>query len=214
LRRASRWAVAALLLLAVGFGTWAALAPPKANAGDLVERLVDWNLELTEAPSAQDRQRIFAERDAALRAELKRASLPAEEQAFAESLLDTASQMSQKDAPLEDAEHFDKIADQLFARIESPPAPSKQSERARLARCYERVLERGVDANLERARIGKKKMGPWQKGKMDWILKRDRDRGEKLETMLERDPEAAGPEVRKALDRRHKWTRHKSRGKW
>ncbi len=214
LRRAARWAVAALLLLAVGLGTWAVLAPSKANAGDLVERLVDWNLELTEAPSPEERQRIFAERDGTLRDELKRARLPAEERALAESLLDVASQIAQTEAPLEDAEHFDKIADQLFARIESPAGADRGPQRARMARCYERVLERGVDANLERVRVGKKKMGAPQKGKMDWIMKRDRDRGEKLERMVERDPGAAGPEMRKALDKWHKRPKHKGRGKW
>jgi hypothetical protein len=76
-----------------------------------------------------------------------------------------------------------------------------------MARCYQRVLERGVDANLERARSARK-MGNRQKRRLERILKHDLERGERLEGLHE-----PNPEVRTALEgprRRHK---HKHRGK-
>src|SRR5262249_36951069 len=44
-----RWAAAAAVLVAVGGAVWSLWPAPRANAADVVERLIDWNLALSEA---------------------------------------------------------------------------------------------------------------------------------------------------------------------
>jgi hypothetical protein len=213
-RRLVRLAVAALVLLALGLGTWALLMPNRASAADLIERLVEWELEMTEAASPAERQRIFAERAGTFQADLRRARLPEEDRALVQYLYDTSAALAQQQGALEDAERFDEVAQRLLERLQSPAGDKPQEEKARVAfaRCYHRVLERGVDANLERAQFNKR-LGPRHKRRLERLHKRDHDRGERLERMFEEGPHGAEREVRQELDRPRWRHKHKHKGR-
>jgi hypothetical protein len=208
--RLARWAAAILFLLTLGLGTWALTRPRPGQAPDLVDRLIGLNLELSEAPSPDERERIFSDRAGPLRADLDRARLPDEERQLAEYLLETGAALAHQADPLEDAARFDALADRLLQRLRSASAQEEGRDLGRCARQYEQVLERGVDANLERAKAGKK-LGPRQKQKIKGLLQRDAERAAALDGMLEAGP-PHDPEARKALDRPRKRHKHRHRG--
>jgi len=57
----ARWLVAASVLIALGIGGSLLVSMPRAHASsDVVERLVHWNLDLSQAPSPAERSRIYA----------------------------------------------------------------------------------------------------------------------------------------------------------
>src|SRR5262245_44288430 len=75
-----RWAIAALVLLTVGMSAWLLWPAPGVQAsGDVVGQLIDWDLQLSEAPTAAERSRIFARQAEALKEGLHQAEMPAED---------------------------------------------------------------------------------------------------------------------------------------
>ena len=72
--RASRWLTAASAMLAVGVGVGLLMPLRKAASADVIERLVDWNLNMACTPSAADRDRLYADQAADLKAEVLKAA--------------------------------------------------------------------------------------------------------------------------------------------
>jgi len=89
-RSALRWALAASVLFVVATAVLMFWPGSQVQASaDLVDRLVDWNLELAQAPSGSERDRIFADHRDRLTGELGKVRLPDADRQLAESLVAT-----------------------------------------------------------------------------------------------------------------------------
>src|SRR5262245_1243041 len=194
-----RWAVAAVILIAVGAGALLLFqTPPTHAAPDVVERLIDWNLDLTRARSPDERGRIHAGQATRLKEEIQRAKLPPDDRELAETLLANGSWMAENDDPPDVADRFDHLADQLVAQMDTATHRKDARRINRLAALYCRVAEQGVHANLQRAEEDGVLCVEHQK-KLERSLRRDTARAEKLTALLEQAPAASRKEIRRAL---------------
>jgi hypothetical protein len=172
-----RWLVAAGVFLAVGLGTWLLFPAQKAQAeDDVVERLLDWNLDLSGTPSQAKRSRLYAERAPALQADLHKPDLPHGDRDMAEKLIETAGWLAQHNDPVEEAERFNAIADQLLERLHAAAPHGDERLLARLARRYQRLAEQGIDRNLERAAAAP--ADPERNQRLERVRQRDLRRAE------------------------------------
>jgi hypothetical protein len=202
-----RWAVAALVLLTVGLSAWLLCPAPEVHAsGDVVEQLIDWNLQLSEAPTPAERTRIYAQQAAAFKEGVQQAQLAEEERDLAEKLLDTGSWLVEHDDPLDEADRFDEVADRLVQRLQSAATRGDGTEVSRLARHYRRVAERGIDANLDK--MEETAVDGERQKQLDRLVQRDDGRAEALEGMLNHAPHAAHKDIRGALESTKKHHRH------
>ena len=190
--------MAACLLLAVGMGVWLMLPAPEARASsELVEKLIEWNVDLAQAQTPEERGRIFAEQSAALKTSLQQSDLPADDRALAQTLLDNGNWLAEHDDPLDQADRFNVVADQLVERMNKATAKGNDKEIRRFARHYRQVMEHGVAANLEKVEAA----GPVEakrEEKLAAVAQRVDKQAKKLEAMAEQAPAAARKEVRKA----------------
>ena len=115
---------------------------------DLIDRLIDWNLDLA-AARVNDRAHL-AEKAARLQGDVSRIALPPADRELAESLLQTGTWLAANDDPLGVAERFDAVADQLLGRIQAAADAGERKRTDRLSRRYRRVLKRGIDPNVQR----------------------------------------------------------------
>lgn len=218
--RAPRWAVAALVFLAVGMGAWLLFPAPRAHAGpELVDRLVDWNLALTTAASPEERNRLYAERAPQLKEELQKADMPADERALAESLLENGTWLAGNDDPVAEADRFNDVADKLLARMGSATDGGDAGQVNRLARLYSQVADRGISANLEKAEAAAP-ADPKAEQKLEAAALRHERHVEATAALVQRAPAPAQKEVRHAHEisakqqhKQHKHKNPKSRGK-
>jgi hypothetical protein len=203
-----RGLAAALVLLAAGLGAPLLFRSPEARATpDVVERLIDWNLDITQAPSPDARQRAHHREKVSLRAALAQADLSPQDRQLAETLLENGAWLAANDDPTAAADRFNALSDELLARMDAATSKKDARNVRRLADFYRRVAERGIQANVERAeRSGA--LDFQRRRKLERVLLRDAERTEKLAALLERAPDASRKEVRRALD----LSRRKARG--
>jgi hypothetical protein len=191
-----RWAVAAVVLLAVGAAGWFVLPPSEARASDeVIERLIDWNLDLAGA-SVADRARL-GERAATFHDDL--GHVRAVDRDLAESLLQNGTWLAAHDDPLGVAERFDTVADQLLDRIQKATDAGERKRSDRLSRQYRHVLERGIDPSVRRV-LASPALDFEHQRRVERVLLSDEGRLDKLAALLERAPDASRKEIRKALD--------------
>jgi hypothetical protein len=206
-----RWAVAALVLLTVGLSVWLFWPASEVQAsGDLVEQLIDWDLQLSEAPTPAERSRIYDQQAAGLKKELQQAQLPAEDRELAEKLLDTGSWLTEHDDPLDEADKFDEVADHLVQRMQSADARRDVKEMSRLARRYRRIADRGIGAKLDKMEEVSAGGGDAEREqKLNRLTQRDARRAAALEGLLDHAPTAAHKEeIRGALESSKKHHKH------
>lgn len=189
-RRPLVLSLAALVLLALGAGLW--LLPSRtAGPSDLIERLIDWNLDLALADSAVSRNEIYNREAGTFRTLLARAPLPPEDRELAESLLETSSWLTTNDDPMAEAGRFSELADRVVSRLDAATDANDPERIARFAESYRRLTELGVDPNLERA-AKVEKMDPERKKKLKRTLAGRASRAKRMEDILRRHPEASG----------------------
>lgn len=194
-----RSAVAASLLLAASVSGLLILDKSRASAAPgVVEALIDWNLELAETASSNRRTAIYGERLEHLRTELANAELPGEDRAFAEQLLTNASWLSQNDDPMSVADRFTAVADSLLEKIDAARSGGNVKELRRLTRLYARVSERGIEPKLEIA-LASKELDFEHMRRLEKVILMEDQRRQKLQALLERSPEAARKEIKRAL---------------
>jgi hypothetical protein len=204
-----RWVAAALILLTVGLSSWLLFPTPASFAStDLVERLVDWNLDLSEARSLKERQRIFDGQVENLRAALRNGDLPPEDQQLAEVFLENGEWLAAHDDPVAEADRFNDVADQLLKRTHAAEERGNAHDLRRFARHLRKVEEKGIDAKLKRLQASGALDAKRQR-KLERILRRDAERRQAAAALLERVPEASSQGTERALEPTHKHPKHK-----
>ncbi len=146
----TRWvgALAAMLLLTIGVFAWLLLTPAQSHAGsDVVERLIDWNVEMTNA-EPRERQRLLQELEAKFRDDLAKATLSKDDREFAESLLQRGCKLATSDDPLEEEEYIETVLKtQLEKRIEQ----AKGDDKERCGSHYTKFLSCNMSPLFQRA---------------------------------------------------------------
>ena len=208
---ASRWRsrrslAAVLLVTACSLAAFFHLQSPEAQATpDVVERLLDLNLDLLQAESRAERDRIYAGQEPDLKVMLRKASLPADDREFAQSLLETSSWLTKNTDPMAEAERFNDIADKVVVRMDAATNAKDEKRLVQLANTfYERLAEYGIDANLQRAFAAGNLEGD-QKIKLEQTSVRHASRTKKFAEIIARSPEPS----RKAIHRNLKSHPHK-----
>ena len=200
-------AIAASLLLTIGLTVWLLSDTSKAHAdSEVLAQLIDWNMDLSEAASPEERQEIFARRADALKADLSRSRLSGDDRTFAEQLLDNGAWLAANEEPLEEADRFDAVADQLLARVESAAQRSDSAATEKLARQYNRVATQGIDAKLDRVKAPGDGV---KQAKLDKILARDAKRLQQLEKLHEAAKDPTKKELKKLIDHSQQKKKHK-----
>lgn len=192
-----RWGLAAAVLLSLGAALWfLAPAPEVQAAPTLVERLVDWNVELADTPPAE-RGPVFAAKSATFQKEITTAA-PSDRE-LAGLLLDNGAWLAKNDDPVATAERFSAVADQLVERMQS----ASELRDIRLANRYDRlqaqVARRGIADNLKKA-VDSGTLDFDNHRRLERVVLRDQDRMKKLVDLLEKNPDISRRELRKALD--------------
>ncbi len=142
-------AAAASILLLIGLAGWLLMGHYAAGPADsVVDRLVDWNVDLADAAPAE-RTQIFQGQADALRQTLASAALPADEQELGAKLLDNGIWLSRNSDPLIGAERFSDVADLLLTRLKSASAKNDPKSVARLSRHLGKVKNGALDPQLQ-----------------------------------------------------------------
>lgn len=182
--------VAAVLVLGIGLGIYLA-RPATANAAaTVVDQLVDWNLDLAEVSAPQDRQKLYTTRVAAFDSAVRTASLNPEERQLATLLLEQGSWLAKNSDPVDEAEHFSELADQFVVRLDRAAAANDNPAVQRLERNYDRVVQRGVQAKLQRAGMVSYVAKPDTARKLERLARLQAERERRLEKLAERHPNA------------------------
>jgi hypothetical protein len=109
-----RWlAVAAALF--IGIVGVASLIPRRNTNADVVDRLVEWSVDLAKA-EPKERRQMFEEYEGSFRNDLKMAVLAPDERRLGEELLDLDRKLAAADGPLAEAEVVTTIAEKLMSR--------------------------------------------------------------------------------------------------
>jgi hypothetical protein len=208
-----RWAVAASVLAAAGVGAWLLIPGQEALASsDLLDQLLDWNLDLTRAQSAGERQRLHAKQATQLAAAIQRASLPGEEAALAASLLENGAWLTASTYPSAEAVRFDALADRLLKLASAAQDRGDSKALNRYLRQYGRAVEAGVNLNWQRAEASGA-LDLERQHRLEHVILSDAARLRQLETLLETSPQASRKEIRRALGIHHRHRKRKPAGK-
>jgi len=222
----TRWAVAASVLLCLGLATWLLYPnPSRASSSDLMERLLDWNLELNNA-DAKDRARLRAEKEAKFREELETEQLSEEERAEAQIFFDNGCALASTEDPSEEADRIQKIADTLQSRADSATTKGNEKEKERYQSCYLKVVARGIPINLARLDRLKSREHEMEKRPFEFEKKGekkgewDREHGFQKDNKMAHPkmgvmpfgPSGARPDLRKAMEALQKHMRRPQHG--
>jgi hypothetical protein len=195
-----RWLAAALILFGIGLGTWFLVPPPEAHAAPaVIERLVDWNLDLAHAATTDERARVYACREGALKRDVDRVPLPEPDRALANLLLENGTWLATHDDPIATADRFSTVADRLVERMQTASARKELRLANRYAKLQALVAERGVAGNLEKAEASGA-LNFDQRRHLEKIILRDESRLKALVELLERNPNLSRKEIRRAID--------------
>lgn len=194
-----RWLVAASVLLMLGIGGGVLVSLPQAAASsDVVERLVDWNLDLARSGSADERSRIYVDQAARLEEAVKDASLPVDERELADSLLKNAPWLAANRDPLAEADRFNEVADSLVRRMTSATRGGDVRRAKRYAKLYQRIAASGIAAKLDTIEHSGALDFERQR-RLERLVLRDTDRMRELLALLERAPDSTRREIKRAL---------------
>lgn len=203
----TRGIAAALLFLAASVALFFVWHAPEAHAmPDVVERLIEWNLDLTQARSREDRNRIYDEQAVRLKATLASAELPAEDRKFAQTLLDNSAWLATNVDPAAEADRFDAIAEKLVTQMDEATTALDEKRIVQLADAYRRLTEVGVDANLALA-AASNPTDPVKKQKLAHSFLRHSARTSQVTEIIERNPEHS----RRLIHRATKGQFHKTK---
>ena len=197
LRPAFLSAIAALLLISVGLGMYfSKLEQPTPPT--VVDRLIDWDLELAEAPASQQ-PAIFSARASALQSEVHSASLSEDDRELASTLLQHGTWLCVNSDPVDRAEKFSDLSDLILARMHRAAAANDAKAMQRLSQRYDLVVRGGIGGNL--ARMGANaSISPENSKKLERIAKRNAEQERKLQLLAERASKALERDLHRALE--------------
>jgi hypothetical protein len=191
-----RWAIAASLLMALGVCAWLFSQPRQAHAEDVVDRLIDWNMQLSDA-GPEERAKLYAARVDAFKADVERAPLPEEDRSFAEALLQTSTFLVSTTEPLEEADRFNVLADQAVDRMHIAAAKRDARAAEKLARQYQRLAAKTFE-KLDRAKPAAQQGEKMQRFERE--LTRELKRQERLKHLHDAGPAETRKPIKKLLD--------------
>ncbi len=188
--------VAAMLVIGIGLGFYASRTTEGAV---VVDQLVDWNLEMADANGPADRAQLYTSRAAALDSAVRKASLDSEDRQLAMALLEHGSWLVKHNDPVDEAERFSELADQLIVRLDRAAAANDQQAMQRLGRDCERLIQRGVHARLQKIR--NQHLPPSDTAKrLERLTKRQSERERRIANMAQNHPNAALKRLRKSTE--------------
>jgi hypothetical protein len=195
-----RWLAAAVLLCSIGIAGWFLFSASEAHAAPaLIEQLVDWNVELAQAPPAE-RQRLYDAQQPALADAVRQASLVDRDRELAGLLLENGTWLTQNDDPVATAERFSAVADKLVDHLQTASDRKDTRLANRYAKLQAKVLQRGISDNLQKAEESGTLNFDKNKKKLEKLVLRDKDRMNKLLDLLDKNPDISRKELREALD--------------
>jgi hypothetical protein len=204
-------ASAASLLTGVGTGAWLFFSSNSAQgADDLLDHLVDWNLQLTEASTETERNRLYADRVEPFRSQLEGAKLPPEQKSLAKEILANGAWMVDHQDPVVEADRFDNLADRFLQLARTAGKRGNHRCMNRLLHQYNRLLESGIELNVLRAEMLNALDAEHQR-KLERLGVRDPERMQVLTSLLETAPDASRKEIEHALGIYHKRRRRSHR---
>ena len=190
--RMQRLALAAGLLLVVGLSLsiLLLLSQPADASTDLVGQLVDWNVEMAQAPNQFERSRLYHEREVAFSKSLAHNTLSADESTLAKALFEQGFWLSEHDDPLAAADRFCSVNELLASQGQRDAA--KKNYRASAVRVSEsqRIRRAGIEANLV---LVSKQASSEQKDLIERVSRRDRTTAAALARLAEH------PDIREHL---------------
>jgi len=206
----ARWGpalAAALLLLAAGIGIWLLTGGAQtAEAATVLDQLVDWNLELADAAAPAESDQLYAARAASLERTAREGKLSPEDQELAGALLENGSRLRKSADPLAKAESLTDMADVLVRHMNAAAVRGDMKKLQRLVRCYDRLMERGVDANLDKAEAAPA-LTPEHAHRLSQVRGHRVTLREQLETLMGQLPDASVKELKRTLhseNRKHR----------
>jgi hypothetical protein len=173
------------------------------NGPEIVEQLVSWNLEISQAQTPAERQMIHDTQAVSMRGLMNNSQLSDEDRELAQTLVDTGSWLTNNSDPMAEAERFGEIADKLLLRLDSATAANDSHQMTKIADTYRRLTEVGVSVNLERA-MATPSIDPKHKHKLDHLIAGDDGRAKKLEELLEHHPDPSWKAIHRALKGHHR----------
>jgi hypothetical protein len=199
-RHVLRWcAASAASLLATGAGGWLFLSQQEARgAEDLLDRLVDWNIRITDASSEAQRSQLYAEQAGQLRRALDGANLPPEQAKLAADFFENGAWLVSHRDPIVEAGRFDGLADRLLQLARAAGAGSNPKRMHRLLAQYNRVLESGIEVNVDRAEASGTLDFEHQR-KLERLALGDGERMQQLAALLNGAPDSSRKDIQRAL---------------
>jgi hypothetical protein len=206
-RRFLKWcASSAAAAATVGVGAWLLTSQQQASADEVLDRLIDWNLKLSESPAGTDRQRLYDTQGVQLRTLVTHTRLTGPQGVMAQDLLAEAHWLARHSDPVAGAERFDRLADRFLQTACEAATAGDQRRARRLMKQYNRLLEAGISANLERAeRSGA--LDFEHPGRLEHFALGNPQRIQRLTALLEASPDASRAEIQQALRAHHKHVR-------
>jgi len=146
-----RVAIGTAAAVVAGAGSWLWFDGSSAEADEVLDSLVDWNVRLTQAPSPDARRRLYREQRGALEARASKAGLRGEPSLLANALLENGQWLAAHADPLDEAARFNDLADRLMHAARDASRAGKARRAHRLWSQYDRMVEGGFGYNLLRA---------------------------------------------------------------
>jgi hypothetical protein len=199
-RRWLKWSLAtAAGVSAVGVGISMFVGGNEARASEaLFGELVDWNLRLTQADSAAARDQLYAEHAAPLRSRIAGTRLSDQQAALAQAFLENGAWMARHRDPVTEATLFDGVAQRLLDLSQNAGEKGSFRHMDRWIEQYNRVIESGVNPNVELAERSGALDFEHQR-KLERLVLSDAEHLQKLAALLAIAPNASRKEIHRAM---------------
>ncbi|CAN5545637.1 hypothetical protein BH11PLA2_BH11PLA2_25300 [soil metagenome] len=184
------WATAAAVFVAVGVAAFMLTPVNTVQAkSQVLDTLVEWNLKLSEAESSEERNQLHQGQRPQLHHAVRTAKLSPRERQLADQLLSHADWLTRNDDSLDAAERFQDIAEAVLDILDESPEHSPQAEH--YAVYYSKLMDRGVEANLEHAAKKPHPIDTKRQAKLQRMVRQQQRHEAKLKAMSTKLSDAA-----------------------
>ncbi len=193
-------AIAASLLICLGVILSLVNSERSANASEpLVDQLVQWNANLAEAQTPEEREKIFNDHAAQFDKEIARQTLTSEDRLLAQKLAQNGRILKQNNDPIAAAEHLEDINELLLQRIASAAPKGENRAAKRFDQNYARLANR-LHHKLKHAQhvFGN---SPEKLRQLERIARDDAQQQERLLAIFKKYPNASQKDILRELDK-------------